>query len=86
MKKRRDYAWQIVKRIWTPVQVPGGGQIPIGMTWYEQEDIAELYNQMLSQPKPLTRLENLARVSDVMKRYAVKDLRASLTANLFAHE
>src|SRR5207249_2122580 len=34
MKKRRDFAWQIVKRIWTPVSVPGGDQIPIWMTWY----------------------------------------------------
>src|SRR5438874_2423561 len=51
MKARRDMAWAIVGRLWEPVKIPGGGKIPTWMTWYEQEDIQELYREMMTAPK-----------------------------------
>src|SRR5437870_11071585 len=48
MKARRDYAWEIVKLVWRPVTVDGG-KVPLWITWYEQEDIEGMYNEMLSQ-------------------------------------
>src|SRR2546423_14019493 len=48
MKARRDMAWAIVGRVWEPVKIPGGGKIPTWMTWYEQEDIQELYREMMT--------------------------------------
>ncbi|HEY3025168.1 MAG TPA: hypothetical protein VGJ55_03350 [Pyrinomonadaceae bacterium] len=79
MKKRRDFAWQIVKRVWAPVQVQGG-QIPTWMTWYEQEDIEELYGKMLNQPKPPTRAEASKAAIALLRSHAVKDLQTSLSS------
>jgi len=75
MKARRDLAWKIVKRLWEPVHVQGG-QIPTWMTWYEQEDIEELYKEMLSkQSKPSTRAEEVANASALLRQHSVKDLQ-----------
>lgn len=60
------------------------GKVPTWMTWYEQEDIEELYKEILSQhPKPLTRAATHTVVSDLLKRHAVKDLRVSLSSSRF---
>ncbi len=80
MKSRRDYAWEIVKLVWKPVTVEGG-KVPSWTTWYEQEDIEEMYNEMLSQrPKPTTHAETVAAADAVIAKHSVKKLQASLTS------
>jgi hypothetical protein len=80
MKTRRDYAWQTVKQLWAPVQVQGG-KIPTWMTWYDQEDIEDLYREMLyQQPKPGTSADRSTAAPALLRRHAVKDLRVSLNS------
>jgi hypothetical protein len=80
MKARRDYAWEIVKLVWHPVTVQGG-KVPRWMTWYEQEEIEEMYNEMLYQrPKPKTHAEIVAAADAVMAKHSVKDLQASVNS------
>jgi len=79
MKLRRDYAWNIVKKVWKPVNVPGG-KIPTWMTWYEQEDIAELYKEMISLPKLPTPTAISARVTALPRSRSTKNLQTSLVS------
>jgi len=80
MKARRDYAWEIVKLVWKPVTV-AGDKVPRWMTWYEQEEIEAMYNEMLFQrPKPRTHAEIVAAADAVMAKHSVKDLQTSVTS------
>lgn len=78
MKARRDYAWQIVKLVWQPVTV-GGNKVPLWMSWYEQEDIEDLYKEMMNrQPRPTTHAQIAAAADAVMQQHSTKDLQASI--------
>src|SRR2546430_4971667 len=80
MKARRDYAWQIVKLVWQPVKV-GGSKVPLWMSWYEQEDITDLYKEMLNrQPRPTTYAQIVAAADAVMQQHSTKDLQASISS------
>ncbi len=83
MKARRDHAWATVKRVWEPVPLQGG-QIPTWMTWYEEEDIALLYKEMVAQqqnqPKPPSREELKSKVAALLVKHSTKDLQTSLTS------
>jgi hypothetical protein len=80
MKARRDYAWEIVQLVWGPVTVEGD-KVPRWMTWYEQEEIEEMYSEMLFQrPRPRTHAEIVAAADAVMAKHSVKELQASLTS------
>jgi hypothetical protein len=80
MKARRDYAWQIVKALWAPVQVQGG-KVPTWMTWYDQEDIEQLYKEMLGQQSPGRRQKPGANnAASLLQSHTVKNLQTSLTA------
>jgi hypothetical protein len=82
MKKRRDFAWQIVKRVWAPVKVQGG-EIPTWMTWYEQEDVDDVFREMQRQPAPPTRAAASIAARALLQRHAVKDLQSSLSSARF---
>src|SRR5947209_7271460 len=45
MRARRDQAWAIVQQVWAPVTV-AGSKIPAWMTWYEEQDVAQLYREL----------------------------------------
>jgi hypothetical protein len=90
MRARRDQAWEIVKQVWEPVQVPGG-RIPTWMTWYEQQDIEQLYAEMVSkeigtqemtggQRRPSANTGVSASVAALLKGHPFKDLQASLNS------
>jgi hypothetical protein len=83
MKARRDAAWATLKRIWRPVQVEGG-VIPLWMTWYERQDLEDLFREMRRQPSTgLSKAERTARVQAVLKARGTKDLQRSLSAARF---
>lgn len=78
MKKRRDLAWEIVTKAWAPVHVQGG-KIPSWITWYEQEDIEDLYREMLNQQtRPGSRGQ--VSVDALLQKHNVKDLQRSLNS------
>jgi hypothetical protein len=78
MRARRDVAWQILRRVWAPVDV-AGGRIPLWMTWYEQEDIARIYDEMLGRRRATGTGSVSGEVQTLLRR-SVKDLRLSLSA------
>lgn len=75
MRARRDQAWAIVQQTWEPVNV-AGGKIPTWMTWYEEQDIAELYKEVLNKYGETTP----ANVDAVLREHPYKDLQASLVS------
>src|SRR5437773_1245570 len=48
MRARRGQAWAIVQQVWEPVPT-AGIRIPAWMTWYEEQDIAQLYGELISK-------------------------------------
>jgi hypothetical protein len=83
MKARRDAAWATMKRIWKPVNVEGG-VIPIWMTWYERQDLEDLFREMRRRPAiGLSKAERSARVHAVLTARGTKDLQRSLSAERF---
>jgi len=82
MRARRNQAWAIVQQVWEPVTV-ARSKIPAWMTWYEQQDLAELYRELLSK-QPLKRsstaAEVRANVAAVLREHPLKDLQASLSS------
>ncbi|HYX29981.1 MAG TPA: hypothetical protein VE863_15675 [Pyrinomonadaceae bacterium] len=80
MKTRRDHAWEIVQSVWAPVQVQGG-KVPTWMTWYDQEDVEQLYKELVSQqPNRTIRVQAAANAAALLKKHSVKDLQASFTS------
>jgi hypothetical protein len=83
MRARRDQAWSIVEQVWEPVSVDGS-KIPAWMTWYEEQDIAQLYrellNRMMSSKNAITPAEVRAQVDAVLKAHPFKDLQTSLSS------
>ena len=46
MKKRRDFAWKIVAKVFAPIDVTSSaftGTIPTWQTWYGEEDFQDIY-------------------------------------------
>lgn len=56
------------------------GRIPTWMTWYEQEDIAQLYDEMLSRKESIAKGGLLADIEAVLKVHAAKDLQVSINS------
>src|ERR1700726_4001072 len=48
MRARRGQAWAIVQQVWEPVPI-AGSKIPAWMTWYEEQDIAQVYRELISK-------------------------------------
>jgi len=83
MKARRDAAWTTMKRIWKPVQVEGG-VIPLWMTWYERQDLEDLFREMRRRPSTaLSKAERTVRARAVLQARSTKDLQRSLSAARF---
>ena len=78
MRARREQAWTIVQQAWAPVPV-AGGKIPAWMTWYEEQDVAQLYRELLSK-KDSNDPATAADVDAVLKGHPFKDLQTSLTS------
>jgi hypothetical protein len=78
MRARRDQAWMIVQQAWAPVSV-SGSKIPAWMTWYEEEDVAQLYRELLNRQNA-TRGDLDAAVDAVLNARPYKDLQGSLTS------
>src|SRR5580765_2601707 len=78
MRARRDQAWMIVQQAWAPVSV-AGSKIPAWMTWYEEEDVARLYRELLNRQNA-TRGDLDAAVDAVLNARPYKDLQGSLTS------
>jgi hypothetical protein len=80
MRARRDQAWAIVQQVWEPVPI-AGSKIPAWMTWYEEQDIAQLYRELISkQNSATTPSEVRANVDAVLKEHPFKDLQTSLSS------
>src|SRR5947209_19403957 len=80
MRARRDQAWAIVQQVWEPVPV-AGDKIPAWMTWYEEQDVAQLYRELLNkQNRAATSAEVKANVDAVLKEHPFKDLQTSLNS------
>ncbi len=80
MRARREAAWRVVQRVWAPVQAQGG-TVPAWMTWYEQEDIEQLYRDMLTRhPGSIPLVEMPSLISTVMNARPNKDLQTSLSS------
>jgi hypothetical protein len=83
MKARRDFAWQIVHRVFAPVATSGGA-LPTWETWYEEEDIEQLYRALRAEPPAARKSTTIrATVQSLMAR-GVKNLQTTLTAQRFA--
>jgi hypothetical protein len=92
MRARRDVAWQIIDRVWGTVPFgreldavepwPGPSfSMPVWMTWYEQEDIAQLYEEMLRRRSRSSRAETaIADVTAALRSLPTKDIQASLNS------
>jgi hypothetical protein len=78
MTTRRQVAWEVVRRVWAHIPIAEGTYIPVWTTWYEQEDIARLYEDMLRRKRASSKAEAVAEVNAALRRNAVKDLGASL--------
>jgi hypothetical protein len=80
MRARRNQAWAIVQQVWEPVPV-AGSKIPAWMTWYEEQDIAQLYRELISKQmgtnSATTPAEVRANVAAVLKEHPFKDLQTS---------
>jgi hypothetical protein len=83
MRIRRDQAWAIVEQVWQPVSV-AGSKIPAWMTWYEEQDIAQLARELLSKQTRVkertTPADVNANVDAVLKEHPFKDLQTSLSS------
>ncbi len=82
MRARRDQAWVIVQQVWEPIPV-AGSKIPAWMTWYEEEDIAQLYRELIDKQdakSALSPAEVSAYVTAVLKEHPFKDLQTSLSS------
>jgi hypothetical protein len=80
MRARRNYAWSIVQQVWAPVAV-AEGKIPAWMTWYEEQDVAQLFRELLAkQSSAATSAEVRANVDAVLREHPYKDLQTSLVA------
>ena len=77
MRARRDQAWAIVEEAWQPVTI-AGSKIPEWMTWYEEQDVAELYRALLE--KNGRRQITPSDVNEVIRQHPTKDLQTSLTS------
>lgn len=91
MRARRDIAWQIIDRVWGTaprsraldgkgVSPPALPPIPIWMTWYEQEDIAQVYEEVLKRRRRSSGIAAIAEIDAVMRSHRTKDLEASLNS------
>ena len=80
MRARRQVGWEIVNRVLAPVPAAGGA-IPLWMTWYEQEDIAELYEAMLERRGRTGKTDAVAAVNDALRRKSEKNLNRSLASS-----
>lgn len=78
MRARREQAWATVQQAWEPVTV-AGSKIPAWMTWYEEEDVAQLYRELLNK-HGANRRDVTTNVDAVLKEHRYKDLQTSLTA------
>lgn len=82
MRARRNQAWATVQQVWQPVPV-AGGKVPAWMTWYEEQDIAQLYRELVSKQgagSSLTPVEVSENVAAVLKEHPFKDLQRSLSS------
>lgn len=83
MRARRNQAWANVEQVWAPVSV-AGSKIPAWMTWYEEQDIAQLYRELLSKQTSRggasTPGQVSANVDAVLKQHPLKDLQTSLSS------
>jgi hypothetical protein len=82
MRARRSQAWEIVQQAWEPVEV-AGSKIPAWMTWYEEEDIAQLYRELVSKQggrSASSPAELSANVNAVLQQHPFKDLQTSLSS------
>src|SRR5258706_9329015 len=77
MRARRNQAWAIVQQVWQPVPV-AGGKIPAWMTWYEQQDIAQLYRELLNKEGASSATPQ--NVEALLTEHRYKDLQTSLTS------
>ncbi|HEY8224995.1 MAG TPA: hypothetical protein VIG25_06950 [Pyrinomonadaceae bacterium] len=82
MRARRDVAWQIIQRLWNPISGPRDAVngIPRWITWYEQEDIAQLYEQMLVRRRSSPTVDPPLDATRALQQIAQKDLRLSLVS------
>jgi hypothetical protein len=82
MRARRNQAWAIVQQAWEPVPV-AGSKIPAWMTWYEEQDVAQLYGELIRKQgmrSAVTPAEVSANVAAVLKEHPFKDLQTSLSS------
>jgi hypothetical protein len=83
MRARRNQAWAIVEQVWEPVSV-AGSKIPAWMTWYEEQDIAQLHRELLNKQtgsnSATTPAEISASVDAVLREHSFKDLQTSLSS------
>lgn len=79
MRARREQAWAFVQQAWTPVTVGGSSRIPAWMTWYEEQDVADLFRELLNG-QTAGRSATAARVDAVLRAHPLKDLQSSLTS------
>jgi hypothetical protein len=83
MRARRNHAWAIVEQVWEPVSF-AGSKIPAWMTWYEEQDIARLYRELLKKQtargSAYTAAQVRANVDAVLKQNSFKDLQTSLAS------
>ena len=78
MTTRRQVAWDIVRSVWMSVPAgEGAGTIPTCTTWYDQEDLAQLYDDMLRRRRERTTRAAVAEVDTALRARAFKDLDAS---------
>lgn len=78
MRMRREQAWATVQQVWQPVTVQGT-KIPAWVTWYEEEDVAELYRALLRR-RGSRNTSTPADIDAVLTENSLKDSQTSLSS------